>query len=228
MLSREVRIMSLLLNIPYNDRKNINKLGAKWMPKYNKWLVQKRLDYPKFIKWILRNENYTSIICNCLYIAESNYKCPNCNKQTTVISFCIKSIFEIIDYFETKNYPYKFKNFDIGFSSFLDPMPIQLKNFIEKNFSSYCRLSNTEYGDFGNNVILNKCVHCNKQFSDDPIDYTVFDYPPNIIEKVYKYKPKLKLYKFKLNYDLIADVDLYPTELSIHTDCKIIDTGIEI
>lgn len=47
----------LFLDVPYKEKDEAKLLGARWNPEMKKWYVEKRFDYPKFAKWILKGED---------------------------------------------------------------------------------------------------------------------------------------------------------------------------
>lgn len=64
--------MSLLLNVPFAEKDDAKRLGAKWNPDLKKWYVPLKKDYHKFKKWILKESDNTYIICDHLYIIEGD------------------------------------------------------------------------------------------------------------------------------------------------------------
>ena len=58
----------LLLDVRYEEKEEAKKLGAKWNPTLKKWYVQKREDYPKFAKWILKQGSM--VVCDAIYVLE--------------------------------------------------------------------------------------------------------------------------------------------------------------
>lgn len=214
--------MSLLLNIPFSDKNKAKILGAKWNVKYRKWFVEKRSDYPRFIKWILRNENYTSIVCDFIYVAEGKIKCPNCEKETNVITFGIENYFEIIDYFDYYGFPYKFHKGTIFFSPMLDPIPDELKKFIKNRVNLNCSSKALDDG-----MIINHCIHCNAQLDDGVDLLSIFSCSSITREILFE---KLNIYKILLKYDLISDIYLFENkdEFCNKSYFKIIETGLEV
>ena len=43
----------LILNVPFNEKDEVKKLGARWNPDIKKWYIHKREDYYKFAKWMI-------------------------------------------------------------------------------------------------------------------------------------------------------------------------------
>ena len=82
----------LFLNVPYGDKDEAKRLGARWNPELKRWYVQKREDYPKFSKWIL-NQGFI-VVCDALYVLEGRQKCFRCGKETRVIGFALENFFE--------------------------------------------------------------------------------------------------------------------------------------
>lgn len=213
--------MAILINVPNKDSNKVKLLGAKWKPQYKKWCVERKADYPKFIQWILRNENYTSIVCDFFYIAEATLKCEYCNSETKVIAFGIENCLEIKDYYSAHDFPYEYIYGDIFFSSFIDPLPNRFKTYLRQKYNYY-----DEY-DFSDVYGTNHCINCGSMQGQPGFLIDIFEKPACIRDQ------KINLYKVKLNYDLISDVNLY---LCDYTDNfnkdedynNFFDSGIEI
>lgn len=189
--------MAVLINVPYADKEKVKTLGAEWKPQYKKWCVECKADYPKFIQWILRNENYTSIVCDYFYISEVTLKCKYCNNETKVIAFGIENCLEIKDYYSVDDFPYEYLYGDIFFSPYIDPLPNWFKTYLSKKYNYY-----DECGAMG--VLgTNHCTSCGKIQGKPGYLIDILDTPACFRNQ------KTNLYKVKLNYDLISDVELY-------------------
>lgn len=82
--------MSLYLNVPYSEKEEAKRLGAKWNPRAKKWYTDTRPeDYVKFAKWILRDTDDAIIAIEYLYLIEGVQNCWKCGQETTVVGLGI-------------------------------------------------------------------------------------------------------------------------------------------
>lgn len=88
--------MALYLDIPYEEKDEAKKLGAKWNPKVKKWFIDMpRKNYIKFDKWIPRTMSNGIIATNYIYIIEGEQTCWKCGKSTKVIGLAIGDYFYV-------------------------------------------------------------------------------------------------------------------------------------
>jgi len=50
--SNKNNIMKRYLNVPYNEKDEAKKLGARWSPFYKSWYIEEIPDIIPFIKWM--------------------------------------------------------------------------------------------------------------------------------------------------------------------------------
>lgn len=87
----------LYLDVPFKEKDEAKKLGARWEPAKKKWYVENRFDYPKFAKWILKDEVEVIIVCNHFYVVEGVRECYKCGELTPVITFAVEKYCRIWD-----------------------------------------------------------------------------------------------------------------------------------
>lgn len=82
--------MSLYLNVPYSEKEEAKRLGAKWDPKVKKWYINTSpKDYVKFAKWIMRENDNVLIATEYLYLIEGQQSCWKCGQKTAVVGLGI-------------------------------------------------------------------------------------------------------------------------------------------
>jgi hypothetical protein len=87
--------MPLYLQVPYEEREQAKKLGGIWDNGRKQWYVLNKNNYQKFLRWYPYLDGYDDILCDWVYIVRTKYKCPKCNKNTSVIAFAIQNHFEV-------------------------------------------------------------------------------------------------------------------------------------
>ena len=175
--------MKLLLNVSYDDKDIVKKLGAHWNPNLKKWYVQDEQDYEKFIPWILQGQEEAYIVKDYFYLIFGTKTCYRCNQATSVIGFGIENYAEVIDpnVYHTDS-----------------PISWQSGTIHIVPFISYSKTIDDYY-------FANHCEHCNalqgSYFLFDEVDSPFFI---NSVADV----QQLDLYQVQLKYDIVTDLDL--------------------
>ena len=202
----------LILNVPYNEKDDAKSLGARWNPIIKKWYVKDKKDYHKFIQWI---EPYGNIvIIDELYLIEGVKKCFRCGKDTRVIGFGIDKHLSIDGLFEIENNNYddneikeilydkmlEINQDDIHIVGPIDPIPEPLMEYIQNKYNYKLRYSKTTHIS----SICNCCDNCDVLQGDfflfSEVDSPFFIHSQEDVKK-------LKIYKIKLEQDLIVNAD---------------------
>lgn len=194
--------MKLLLNVSYDDKDIVKKLGAHWNPNLKKWYVQDEQDYEKFIPWILQGQEEAYIVKDYFYLIFGTKTCYRCNQPTSVIGFGIENYAEVIDpnVYDTDS-PISWQSGTIHIVPFIDNLPSGVYKYLEDKFHFYNSYSKT-IDDY---YFANHCEHCNalqgSYFLFDEVDSPFFI---NSVADV----QQLDLYQVQLKYDIITDLDL--------------------
>ena len=190
----------LFLNVPYGDKDEAKRLGARWNPELKRWYVQKREDYPKFSKWIL-NQGFI-VVCDALYVLEGRQKCFRCGKDTRVIGFALENFFE----FEGDPYdeePVECIYWDdvIRIAGPIDPIPGPILKYLQSKYNYKNRFSLTT----GESHINNCCDNCDVLQGDFYLFHEVDS--PFFIDSEEKVRD-LKIYKINLKYDIVISANV--------------------
>lgn len=90
----------LYLNIPYAEKEEAKKFGARWNPEKKQWFFNGNpKDYVKFGKWLfdIKTCERVYIICDVLYILEGKRECWKCKKETPVVGLGVEKFVEVYD-----------------------------------------------------------------------------------------------------------------------------------
>lgn len=146
----------LYLDVPYLEKDEAKALGAKWNPNLKKWYVEDGKKYFDFRKWF--NIKETNIICESLYLVETNAVCWKCGKPIKIV--CLAS-----DKFYTECYGDSSTcNTRLTLFGFLTKCPNYLEELLkEYNCTyNYSRQFDKLYEHRNNGCYLvNKCSNCN-------------------------------------------------------------------
>jgi len=200
----------LILNVPYNEKDDAKSLGARWNPTVKKWYVKNKKDYYKFIRWIEPYGNM--VIIDELYLIEGVKKCFRCGKDTRVIGFGIDKHLSIDGLLEIENNNYdgneikeilydkmlEINQDDIHIVGPIDPIPEPLMEYIQNKYNYKLRYSKTTHIS----SICNCCDNCDVLQGDfflfSEVDSPFFIHSQEDVKK-------LKIYKIKLEQDLIVN-----------------------
>lgn len=200
----------LYLNVPYKEKDDARALGARWSPDRKKWYAPRKKDYPKFFKWLPREQGI--IICDYIYIIEAIRICHKCKHPTKVIGFGFENYYEYGD--EELDVDYYYHSGTIRIVSEFSPMPDKLFAYIQENYNykmSYSRTIDDTY--WANNCDFCHALQGNWFLFSEPD--SVF-YPQNQRDA-----SKLKLYKISLPRDFV--LDHYEGSSLLQYDLQMID-----
>lgn len=189
--------MALLLNVPYAEKEEAKKLGARWNAELKKWYVQNREDYPKFKKWILKDKSEAVILCDYVYIIEGIHNCFKCGNETRVIGFGLENYYEFGDYEDIKD-GFEYYGGEIHIASHINPMPNNILKYIKEKYNYKIRYSKTIESSY----YANCCQNCDV-LQGDFFLFSEVDSPFWIEDE--QAAKKLKLYKISLEYDILVD-----------------------
>lgn len=135
----------LYLNVKYPQKDAAKALGAKWNSDLKKWFVPDGMDYFKFKKWFVTDAN---IICDNLYLVETQSQCWKCRKQSRIL--CLASDDFYIDLNKSSQH---YKELTLFF--FLLDAPKYIKKLLSKYGIDY-----TYSKQFGSRYLGNVCEFC--------------------------------------------------------------------
>lgn len=208
----------LYLNVPYSEKEEAKKLGAKWNPEEKKWYYTGNLEnYINFAKWLfdIKEQEEITIITDSIYIIESKIFCWKCKKETTIIGLAIEKFIRIYDTEcedEDENPIYEFNmigfnNNDRGlYVTWIDDekyFPSFLLNYLKKNYNV-----KTGFSKIAGKTFANYCEHCNiiqgNNYIFDEFD-TPFSLTKDTFEDNIKKIKSMKIKKINLKNNLILN-----------------------
>jgi hypothetical protein len=172
----------LYLDVPFAEKDEVKKLGARWDPEKKLWFVPERRDPAPFQRWMSPEHDpheprsATLIRCGAYLIAQSPMLCWACKTETPLFSFLLPPAFHAA---EIADGPRVVEN-AIALSRTLDPLPPPsdadwdfhegyrvpvFLNFITADMkASIARLTQHYEKDFSRTLKydywMNHCAHC--------------------------------------------------------------------
>ena len=67
----------LFLEVDYDIKDKVKRLGARWNPEIKKWYVEKKEDYKRFAQYILKNFEDAIVVKDYIYLVISKQQCRN-------------------------------------------------------------------------------------------------------------------------------------------------------
>lgn len=184
--------MTLFLNVNYSEKDEAKAKGAKWNAELKKWYVKARCDYPKFKKWILKDEeDEVEIIFDYFYIIEGKRNCFKCGKETIVIGFGLENYYHIEFDRET------FYSGEINIASEIEALSPEVLEYLKNKYHFYLDYSKTTKSKY----YANHCSHCNVLQGNFPLFGEVDS--PFCVDSIEKAK-ELKLIKVFIKNDLVT------------------------
>lgn len=189
----------LPLNVPYGDKDEAKKLGARWNPELKKWYVQNKEDYPKFAKWIL-TQGFI-VVCDAIYVLEGRKNCFRCGKETRVIGFALENFFMFEGTPYDEDIECTYWNDVIRIAGPIDPIPVPILKYLQSKYNYKNRYSATT----GESHINNCCDHCDILQGDFYLFSEVDS--PFFLDSEEKIRD-LKIYKINLKQDIIINASV--------------------
>lgn len=215
--------MSLLLDVPYSEKDEAKKLGARWNPELKKWYVEDKKNYAKFHRWFLKNGTYAIIMCDYFYVIEGIRTCFKCKKKTKVIGFGVENFWEISSMGNEIEADYS-KDYIQIIPSF-EGIPSKLYAYLKSNYNYYTSYSKT----INQYYKANHCSYC-KTIQGDFFLFEEVDSPFFVMSK--EQAKELTLYKVNLKYDLVTQAEFsmceMEKELKKYADIKVLEMEFDI
>lgn len=221
----------LILEVPYQEKDEAKRLGARWNPEIKKWYVERKEDYYKFAKWILPYGDI--VVCDSLYIIEGKRKCFKCKSDTRVIAFAIESFacLDFLRYYKEGDEEYQqymeylsqaINSDEIQILGPIEPIPKPILEYIQDKYNYKMRYSKTTQESHYNNCCDNCDVLQGDFFLYEEVD------SPFFIDSIEKVKA-LKIYKVMLKSDIIINCDsgFCEEDWMLKKYCDIIQLDIE-
>ncbi|MGX6962792.1 DUF5710 domain-containing protein [Vagococcus xieshaowenii] len=185
----------ILLNVPFSEKDEAKKLGAKWEPTLKKWCANHRNNYWKFEKWL----NGELVFKENIFIVEGKQTCWKCDKTTNVYAIGVLSedIIELENVSQRETVQQK-TGFDLQIWPVESDMPDFLRVQLVERFGCKKKYSYTEQRSYFANV----CSNC------DSLQGSFFLHSSPDSPFGWMNESQLTLYKYPLNYDYASNVSL--------------------
>lgn len=143
-----------ILNVPYAEKDQVKKLGAKWDPKQKLWYVPAGLDTSQFKPWFVQNSSKSTLLISNIGLIRNIVSCWSCKGICTINALYVRKI-------EQKN-----GDVENGFFilSNIVQVPDTLLDFLIIRCPNY-RLGKAN--SLGIKQYRNHCDHCAIGLSDD-------------------------------------------------------------
>lgn len=202
--------MCLFLNVPYEEKDEARKLGAKWNPTVKKWYIKPSYPcndlYIKFSKWILKNSDETFIADEYIGIIEGIQKCWKCGKLTRVIGLGVEDgyfIYGEIDDPQCEEVTGELPELHLAWVDNEHDIPPKLLRYLKEQYSVKTDYSKT----LGEKCFSNYCDHCGALQGD----WFLFDESKSPLSscvegnKLIERMRKLKIYEIPIDESLQLD-----------------------
>jgi hypothetical protein len=87
---------AVFLDVPYSEKDEVKRLGARWNPAERKWYVPEGRSLEPFTKWLPKpNEGSGLQISAPIYLVESSSICWSCGSETPVIALAVDRLYGV-------------------------------------------------------------------------------------------------------------------------------------
>lgn len=148
------------LNIPYAEKDEAKKLGARWNPKIKKWYIKTSIDeqekYLDFAKWLLKDTDEVLIAWEYIYIIEGQQYCWKCKHPTRVIGLGLSDITHLYGEVGDAHIEYSDEELHLAWVDQESDIPPKLLQYIKNTYSVKTAYSKT----LGEKCFANHCDRC--------------------------------------------------------------------
>lgn len=155
--------MALYLNVPYSEKDEAKRLGAKWDPVVKKWYTDgQRETYDRFAKWILKDTDDALIATEYLHIIEGMQNCWKCGKPTRVVGLGIGEYVHLFGEAEgaeleiVEDYVDPGEEVHLAWTADETEIPPKLLRYLKAHYCVKTGYSKT----IGGKCFANHCDHC--------------------------------------------------------------------
>ena len=83
----------VFLVVPYQEKDEVKRLGARWDPEVRKWYVPEGRQLDPFSKWLPdASDDAVLQISDPIYVVESSSSCWSCGRETLVVALAVESL----------------------------------------------------------------------------------------------------------------------------------------
>ncbi|MDX7985838.1 DNA primase [Xenorhabdus sp. 12] len=151
------------LNVPYDEKDEAKKLGARWDPVNKTWFIPNDIEPASFTKWI----PFYNVQAPWWYIAQTKGHCWKCHEHTTLTAFMLPSghkTLEADENSEIEGQTYWLEQRSPAFVFYIDDIPSTVRqnlsrvtHFLSKDFNqttqtkywmNHCEKCGAKQGDF--------------------------------------------------------------------------------
>lgn len=141
--------MNILLNVPFAEKDDAKKKGAKWNPDIKKWYIDDASKLLGVSKWLDAN----NIICENLYLLKKSHICWKCGKTIDVVLLATDRSYNMDEQYAL--------NTNLQILTYVTQMSEALKKFLQEH-RYYLSYSNT----IKESYYINHCEHCESVIGD--------------------------------------------------------------
>lgn len=200
--------MPFILKVPFQDKEEVKKLGAWWLPEKKAWAIPDHVkDVDQFKKWIPYDDG--CIVRKPFLIAVSQTNCWSCGETTPMVAPGSKNyyFYDFLDETDEDNdeHGWIWSDYPALFSDVVE-MDQQLIDYMAEHYPHYqLTWSHTQK----QSTWANTCVHCKKLqgdfFAHSEMGGAFFPDP-------YSEEPvKIAILEFSLDFDYHIDGAYFST-----------------
>ena len=155
--------MSLYLYVPYSQKEEAKKLGAKWNPGAKKWYVNCSCEhYDKYSQWLFNGNSSVIVAMDELFIIDGKMRCWRCGALTKVFGLGLNNFVRLFAH-EGKvitEYSHEFITthslFRLAYTDKIKYIPPAMLRYIESNYNVKNQYSKSKKRV----VFANHCEKC--------------------------------------------------------------------
>jgi len=196
--------MCIQIEVSSKDEVRVRKLGARWLPEENIWIIPDSVqNLNPFRKWLPDEEGF--IVQRPFFVARAKRGCLSCGKETPLVALGAKCCHSLAYMAAGKKPVWEKYDFPIFFTeiSYLEEEVIESL----KEYYPFFQLREVEECD--EKLWVNTCIHCNA-VQDDMYNFMDGDAPLSPVSDEKLAELRIIYFKLKFDYFIISGCHMSP------------------
>lgn len=152
--------MKLYLNVPFAEKEEAKRLGARWDPELKLWFVEIKDTVPSPLhRWLIEKVDY-NLLAEDYSIVMASKPCWKCHEQTIVTTFLLDRYYELVHFDVDEGETFFYNWQDVHNLSFVSNITALDPSVLAKMGEANSHYRKTYSKALEGSYFANNCMHC--------------------------------------------------------------------
>ncbi|UNM97223.1 DUF5710 domain-containing protein [Ignatzschineria rhizosphaerae] len=152
--------MKLYLNVPFAEKEEAKRLGARWNPELKLWFVEIKDTVPSpLYRWLIEEADY-NLLAEDYSIVMASKPCWKCHEQTIVTTFILDRYYELVHFDVDEGETFFYNWQDVHNLSFVSNITALDPSVLAKMGEANSHYRKTYSKALEGSYFANNCTHC--------------------------------------------------------------------